>query len=70
MNPIYESPLNRGVPPARPAEFAPVAIGPLRGAWMGILTIGAAAWVRSTLISARSEIRSPCGKPSKTPVLW
>jgi nifR3 family TIM-barrel protein len=27
---VYESPLNRGVPPARPEEFAPVAIGPLR----------------------------------------
>ncbi len=30
MDPIYRSPLNRDVPPARPGEFAPIAIGPLR----------------------------------------
>jgi nifR3 family TIM-barrel protein len=30
MDPIYESEVNRGVLPARPGEFAPLAIGPLR----------------------------------------
>ncbi len=29
MDPIYRSAINRDVPPARPGEFAPVAIGPL-----------------------------------------
>ena len=29
MNPRYRSPLNRDVPPARPGEFAPLALGPL-----------------------------------------
>jgi nifR3 family TIM-barrel protein len=27
---IYQSPLNRGVPPAAPGEFAPLSIGPLK----------------------------------------
>ena len=30
MDPIYRSPDNRDVPPARPGEFAPIPIGPLR----------------------------------------
>jgi nifR3 family TIM-barrel protein len=30
MDPIYQSDLNRDVPPAAPGEFAPVLIGPLR----------------------------------------
>jgi len=30
MDPRYVSEINRGVPPAQPGEFAPVAIGPLR----------------------------------------
>jgi nifR3 family TIM-barrel protein len=30
MDEAYRSPLNRDVPPARPGEFAPVAIGPMR----------------------------------------
>ena len=30
MDPIYRSPLNRDVPPARPGEFPPVPIGPLQ----------------------------------------
>jgi nifR3 family TIM-barrel protein len=29
VNPIYRSPLNRDVPPARAGEFRPIAIGPL-----------------------------------------
>jgi nifR3 family TIM-barrel protein len=29
MDPIYKSELNRGVPPARPGEFQPLALGPL-----------------------------------------
>jgi nifR3 family TIM-barrel protein len=29
VDPIYDSPLNRDVPPARPGEFAPIAIGGL-----------------------------------------
>jgi len=30
VDPVYTSPANRGVLPARPGEFAPLAIGPLR----------------------------------------
>lgn len=30
VDPIYKSEVNAGVPPARPGEFAPVAIGPMR----------------------------------------
>jgi nifR3 family TIM-barrel protein len=30
MNPVYRSALNRDIPPARPGEFSPVPIGPLR----------------------------------------
>jgi nifR3 family TIM-barrel protein len=30
MDPVYKSPLNRDVPLARPGEFAPLPIGPLR----------------------------------------
>ena len=30
MDPIYRSTINRDVPPARPGEFQPVGIGPLR----------------------------------------
>jgi nifR3 family TIM-barrel protein len=30
MDPVYRSALNRGVPASRPAEFAPVWIGPIR----------------------------------------
>jgi nifR3 family TIM-barrel protein len=30
MDPVYRSALNREVPPARPGEFAPVPIGPIR----------------------------------------
>ena len=30
MDPIYRSPLNRGVPPARAGEFAPLRIGAIR----------------------------------------
>ena len=30
MDARYRSPLNRGVPEARPGEFAPVSVGPLR----------------------------------------
>ena len=29
MDPVYISPINRGVEPARPGEFPPVAIGPI-----------------------------------------
>lgn len=29
MDPVYRSPLNRDVPPARPGEFRPISIGPL-----------------------------------------
>jgi nifR3 family TIM-barrel protein len=30
MDPIYRSPLNRDVPPASPAEFPPLEVGPIR----------------------------------------
>lgn len=30
MDPIYKSPINAGVPPARAGEFGPIAIGPMR----------------------------------------
>ena len=35
MDPVYTSPANRDVGPARPGEFAPLAIGPLQIASLG-----------------------------------